>query len=121
MHYRELKAYRQAYQLSLEIHKLSREFPKTEQYGGLADQIRRSTKSICANMAEGLGKFGSFGEEKHGLRIALGSCEETIVWLQYCKDLEYIEVNQAHVWSTEYEEVARMLVGLMKRRLPVAA
>jgi four helix bundle protein len=121
MHYRELNVYKRAYAVSLDVHTASLKFPQIEQFRGMADQIRRSTKSICANMAEGLGRLASDKAERHGLIIAKGSAEETLVWLQYCKDLGYITSEQAEIWITEYEEIIRMLVGLMKRRLAVAA
>jgi hypothetical protein len=48
----DLEVFRCAYRLSLEIHKSSLEFPRIEQFA-LADQLRRASKSICANLAEG--------------------------------------------------------------------
>jgi four helix bundle protein len=121
MLYWELDVYKKAYQLSLDIHRTSLTFPKIEQYGGIAGQMRESSKSICANIAEGLGRVGSKGEERRGLVIAIGSCEETVVWSNYCRDLGYISPSQTEQWTNGYREVARMLVGLMKRRLAVAA
>ena len=53
--FEDLDVFQRAYKVSLEIHKASLEFPKVEQYG-LADQVRRASKSICANLAEGYGK-----------------------------------------------------------------
>jgi hypothetical protein len=51
----DLEVFRRAYQLSLEVHRASLEFPRIEQWA-LADQVRRSSKSICANLAEGFAK-----------------------------------------------------------------
>ena len=51
----DLVVFRRAYALSLEVHRATLEFPKIEQYA-LANQLRRSTKSICANISEGFGK-----------------------------------------------------------------
>src|SRR3990167_905627 len=51
----DLEVFQKAYQVYLEIHKLTLLFPKIEQYA-LGDQLRRSTKSICANLAEGFAK-----------------------------------------------------------------
>jgi four helix bundle protein len=53
--YRDLEVYKMAFTTSLSIHKSSLEFPKIEQYA-LADQMRRASKSICANIAEGFAK-----------------------------------------------------------------
>ncbi|HEX6000395.1 MAG TPA: four helix bundle protein [Hyphomicrobiaceae bacterium] len=53
--FRDLKVYQDAYSVSLAIHKMTLGFPKMEQYA-LADQMRRASKSICANIAEGFAK-----------------------------------------------------------------
>ena len=53
--FEDLEVFQRAYRLSLEVHKLSLGFPSIEQQG-LADQLRRASKSICANLAEGFGK-----------------------------------------------------------------
>jgi four helix bundle protein len=57
----DLDVFRRAYALSLEVHRASLEFPRIEQFA-LADQIRRASKSICANLAEG------FGRQQHSNR-----------------------------------------------------
>ena len=51
----DLEVFRRAYRLSLEVHRASLEFPRIEQFA-LADQVRRASKSICANLAEGFGR-----------------------------------------------------------------
>ena len=66
--YEDFEVYQKAYKYSLEIHKKSFEFPKIEQYE-LASQIRRSTKSVAANIAEGHGKKSSAAEFKRYLEI----------------------------------------------------
>ena len=53
--FEDLEVFKRAYLVSLEIHKATLEFPQIEQYA-LADQLRRSSKGICANVAEGFGK-----------------------------------------------------------------
>jgi four helix bundle protein len=53
--FEKLEVFQRAYRISLEIHRLSLKLPKEEQYG-LGEQIRRASKSICANIAEGFGK-----------------------------------------------------------------
>jgi hypothetical protein len=50
-----LEVFRRAYALSLDLHWASQGFPKFEQYGGVADQLRRASKSVCALLAEGSG------------------------------------------------------------------
>ena len=67
--------------------------PKVEQYR-LGDQIRRASKSICANLAEGFGKQSySKAEFKRFIQMSIGSADEMRVWIRYCHDLGYIRRN----------------------------
>jgi four helix bundle protein len=108
----DLMVYQKAYACSLEVHGLSLQLPRTEQYG-LAEQLRRSSKGICANIAEGFGKQNvSTAEFKRFLLMAMGSADEMRVWLSYCADLGYAERAQCVRWVDEYRGIARMLNGL---------
>ena len=112
MSFEDLEVFQKAYKLSLEIHKLSLDLPQIEQYG-LADQIRRASKSICANIAEGFGKQNqSVSEFKRYLLIVMGSSDEMRVWLRYCLDLGYLEKDSWTRYSEDYRVVAKMLNGL---------
>ena len=111
--YRDLIVYRRAYAVSLEVHRLSLEFPRIEQYV-LGDQLRRASKSIALNIAEGYGKRESVAEFKRFLSIALGSCDETRVCLDYSIDLGYITAEQHAKYSAEYDEIGKMLSTLYK-------
>ena len=109
----DLDVFRRAYAISLDLHQASLKFPKIEQFGGLADQIRRASKSICANLAEGFGKQRQSNLEfKRYLLMAIGSADEMQVWLKYCADLEYIDQNSSGRWRDEYRQIARMLQSL---------
>ena len=108
----DLHVYRKAYALSIQIHQISFTLPKEEQYE-LAGQMRRASKSICANIAEGFGKQSlSKAEFKRYLLIAIGSADEMRLWLQYCLDLSYLERRQTIAWQQEYKDIAKMLTGL---------
>ena len=110
--FEDLEVFQKAYRISLEIHTKSLEFPENEQYG-LADQLRRASKSICANVAEGFGKRSqSVAEFKRFVMMAIGSCDEMRVWLRYCLDLGYIDEGIWQQWRDEYKEIAKMLQGL---------
>ena len=109
----DLDVFRRAYQISLDLHQVSLKFPKIEQFGGLADQIRRASKSICANLAEGFGKQRQSNLEfKRYLLMAIGSADEMQVWLKYCADLEYVDQKICERWRDEYRQIARMLQSL---------
>ena len=71
--FRDLDVYQRAYRVSLDVHKVTLGFPKMEQYA-LANQMRRASKSICANIAEGFAKQrASPAEFRRYLMIAVGS------------------------------------------------
>ena len=112
--FEDLEVFRRAYRISLEVHKASLKFPANEQRG-LADQIRRASKSICANVAEGFSKQGySSAEFKRFLMMAIGSSDEMRVWLRFCLDLEYINQEVWQQWRDEYKEISQMLQGLYR-------
>lgn len=112
--FRKLEAYKKAFDLSLEIHKKSAGFPKTEEYG-LTSQLRRSSKSICANIAEGFGRQQqSRPEFKRFLMLAIGSANETQVWLDYCLSLNYINQEEWTKWEDGYDHIVRMLHKMRK-------
>src|SRR6266851_5213293 len=78
--FEDLEVFRRAYRVSLEVHRASLEFPAIEQRA-LADQIRRASKSICANLAEGFGRqLVSKPEFRRFVTMALGSADEMQVW-----------------------------------------
>ena len=73
----DLEVFKRAYAISLDVHKASQDFPRNEQFGGVADQLRRASKSVCGLIAEGAGRQrGSQVEFKRYLIMALGSVEE---------------------------------------------
>ena len=117
MPYYKLEVYRKAYELALEIHKMTLQFPKIEQYE-LAQQLRRSSKSIPANIAEGMGKQESAKEVSRYIRMAIGSCDESRVWLQFARDLGYMDDSLQHQYDNRYKEIGRMLRGIQKRYSP---
>ena len=113
--FEDLEVFKRAYRLSLEVHRTSLRFPSLEQRA-LADQVRRASKSICANLAEGFAKQRqSSAEFKRFLQMALGSSDEMRVWLRYCFDLGYIGEELWTRWRDEYREISRMLQGLNRK------
>ena len=110
--FEDLQVFQRAYRISLEVHRASLRFPAIEQHV-LADQIRRASKSICGNIAEGFGKQRrSNAEFKRYLLMAIGSADEMQVWVRYCADLEYIDRVVCARWRDEYRQIAKMLQGL---------
>lgn len=112
--FRDLEVYQRAYRLSLDIHKATLGFPPLERFV-LADQMRRASRSICGNIAEGFGKQrASSAEFRRFLTIAVGSSDEMKVWLDYSRDLEYLDPATVERWQLEYTAISRMLHGLME-------
>ena len=110
---RDLDVFRRAYALSLSIHRGSLGFPKVEQFGGVAEQLRRASKAVCALLAEGAGRQASSDAElRRYVIMALGSADEAKLWCEYARDLGYAEAADVQRWIDELSEIARMLRGL---------
>ncbi len=113
--FEDLDVFKRAYRISLDVHKASLGFPQIEQRA-LGDQIRRASKSICANVAEGFGKQRqSRAEFRRFVMMAMGSADEMRVWLRYALDLGYIGESQCQTWRDEYQQIAKMLQGLVSK------
>jgi four helix bundle protein len=113
--FENLEVFKRAYTTSLDLHRRSIKFPRFEQYG-LADQVRRASKGICANLAEGFAKqVLSKAEFKRFLVMAIGSSDEMRVWLRYCFDLGYIDKKEWEHWRSEYQQIAKMLHKLRQK------
>ena len=113
--FEDLEVFQRAYRLSLEIHRQSLGFPPIEQRA-LGDQLRRASKSICANIAEGFAKQGrSAAEFKRYLLMAMGSSDEMRVWVRYGLDLGYIDEPTWRQWRDEYQSISKMLQGLARK------
>ena len=67
------------------------------------------------NIAEGMGKQGSKADVRRFIRIAIGSCDESRVWLEFARDLGYIDKEKQREYDQMYQEVGRMLQGLVKK------
>ena len=107
-----MQVFQKAYAAALEAHKLAQSFPRHEQFE-LASQLRRSSKSICANLAEGRARQqGSNAEFRRFVLMALGSADETILWCRFAKDLGYLDPRRHGELEGKFTEVARMLNGL---------
>jgi four helix bundle protein len=120
--FEDLEVFKRAYRVSLAVHRASLGFPEVEQRA-LADQIRRASKSICANLAEGAGRQGAQPAEFRRfvmlalgrfVMLALGSSDEMRVWTRYCLDLGYIDAATWQSWRQDYHEISKMLQGLWK-------
>ena len=107
--------YKVSYKLMIDVHKLTLKFPKIEQYGGIADQLRRSSKSITAIIVEGFGKQHFYKDDfKRMLVYSIGSCDETILWIKASRDLGYIHNEVANKYLNEYQILVKKISSFTK-------
>ena len=111
--FRNLKVWEKAHVLTLDVYKCSKGFPRDEQYG-LTSQMRRSSASIGANIAEGCCRKGD-SELGRFLQIALGSASELEYHLLLARDLEVVKSPDYGRLSSEVIEVKRMLASLIRK------
>jgi four helix bundle protein len=110
--YEDLIVWQKAYEFTLHIYKLTKNFPREEVFG-ITSQIRRAASSIPANIAEG-NMRQTKKEFKQFLYMARGSMSEVEVWLKLSKDLNYLEPKPYSSLREECAEVGRLLNGLIK-------
>lgn len=109
--YKDLVVYQNGYQLTLDVYKATKLFPKEEIYG-LVSQMRRSSASIPANIAEGY-RRGHRREYVQFLHIALGSCAELETFVSLSHDLGYLPIDSFENLYTKQESVSRLLRRLI--------
>jgi len=113
---KDLQIYKISYNLAMEIYKITKTFPKEEEeVYSLTDQIRRSSRSIPANIAEGWAKRKYENVFIKYLNDAMGSCEEVKVWLDFAKDCNYINNNTHEKFYEKYNQIGAMLFSLIKK------
>ena len=104
--------YKKAFDVAMQIFDASKAFPKEETYS-LTDQIRRSSRSVCANLAEAWRKR----RYEAAFIAKLSDCEseaaETQVWLQFAVECGYIDRDRAAPFYLLYEEILRMLAAMI--------
>ncbi|NQU86584.1 MAG: four helix bundle protein [Mariniphaga sp.] len=110
--FRDLIVYQKAYTLAMEIFEVSKDFPKEEKYS-LTDQIRRSSRSVTANIAEAWAKRIYVKHFVSKLTDSLSEEFETEVWLDYSRDCKYIDSNKHNDFMSEYNEVRKMLISII--------
>jgi len=110
--YKELKVWQKAYNLCIEIYKITRTFPKEELYG-LTSQMRRAAVSVPSNIAEGYGRKTT-PEYLRSLYIAYGSSCELETQILLSGDLGLMKAEALNKLQADLGEVERMLKALIK-------
>lgn len=106
--FKDLKVYKLSYKLAMDIFNISKKFPKEELYS-LTDQIRRSSRSVCGNIAEAYRKRRYPKHFTSKITDADGEASETTVWLDFALDCGYITKEIHTPLIDDYEEVGKML------------
>jgi len=109
----DLDVYNLSYSLALEVFLLTKKFPKEETYS-LTDQIRRSSRSIPANICEGFAKRKYENIFKNHLISAIGSSEETKTWLDFARDFSYLSKEDVERIKGKYTELGAMLYRMVQ-------
>ncbi len=112
--YRDLIVYTKAYELSISIYYLSTEFPKEETYS-LTSQIRRSSRSVAANICEAWAKRTYRKAFINKLTDSLGESNETEHWLKTAYDIGYIEEEKCLNLLGRCQEVQKMLASMIRK------
>ena len=110
--HRDLKVYQQALDTAMEIFNLSKAFPKEETYS-LTDQIRRSSRSVCSNLAEAWRKRRYEGSFISKLSDAESEAAETQVWLEFATKCSYLKRDEAIKLYRAYDKIIGTLVGMI--------
>ncbi len=110
--YRDLNVFCESYGLALEISRVTRRFPRHEQFE-LARQLRRAARSIPANIVEGWAKRSSTAEFKRYLQVAIGSCDECKLWLEMSRDEGFLSAEECS--ENRFNVLGAMLKSLWKQ------
>jgi len=114
--YKELKVWQKAHLLALDVYKVTKGFPKEEQFN-ITSQIRRAAISIPTNIAEGCGKFSNNDMAKF-LQIALGSANEVEYLIFFSSELGLIEKASSDSSMKSIGEIKGMLISLIGKVRP---
>jgi len=109
--YRDLQVWSKAHHLTLELYRISGQFPREETYG-ITSQLRRAAVSIGANLAEGCGRRTS-SELARFVRIAMGSASELDYHLLLSRDLGFMAADEFTRASSALIEVRKMLTSFL--------
>ena len=112
VHHYELAVYTKAFDAAMTIFELSKAFPPEERYS-LTDQIRRSSRSVCSNLAEAWRKRRYEKAFISKLSDSEGEAAETQVWLEFAAKCQYIDNDKARELFQTYSETIALLVSMI--------
>jgi four helix bundle protein len=110
--FKDLAAYKNAFLQACMIYDYSQNFPKAEIYS-LTDQIRRSSRSVCANLAEAYRKRAYIRHYNLKLTDCLGENSETLVWIDFANYCKYISTEQYERLANTNSEIGKLLTYML--------
>ena len=110
--YKELRVYTEAMAAAMRIFEVSKTFPREERYS-LTDQIRRSSRSVCANIAEAWRKRRYEAHFVSKLSDAESEAEETRVWLEFATRCGYLSARDANGLDDVFDRIIGQLVRMI--------
>ncbi|MBI3830338.1 MAG: four helix bundle protein [Planctomycetes bacterium] len=113
--FRNLRVFRNSFESAMTVFQLSKGWPLEERYS-LTDQIRRSSRSVCANIAEGFRKRKYPNHFVSKLSDADAEAGETIVWIQFAKECGYLKEDAFLRLTDRYSHVCAQLVIMMNQK-----
>ena len=113
----ELKVYKTAYKLAMDIFNVSKTWPTEEKYS-LTDQIRRSSRSVCVNLQETWAKRRYKAHFISKLTDVDGENNETATWLNFAKDCEYLSSKDYIDLSNKCNELGKMIGSMLMKPEP---
>ena len=111
---RELDVYKLAFETAMEIFGISEAFPKEETYS-LTDQMRKSSRSVCTNLAEGWRKRRYKAVFVNKLSDAAQEAAETQTWLEFALACKYIDEKTFEKLDEKYEHIFAMLFNMEQK------
>jgi four helix bundle protein len=110
--HQELEVYQRAFATAMEVFQLSQDFPAEERYS-LTDQVRRSSRSVCANLAEAWRKRRYEAAFVSKLSDAEAEAAETQVWLEFAVKCGYLTAARARLLYARYNQIIGTIVGMI--------
>jgi len=107
-HFRDLNVYQKAFVCAMQIFEITKKFPSDEKYS-LTDQIRRSSRSVCSNIAESWRKRNYKAVFVNKLTDSMQEASETQSWLEFSLACKYIDSDIFNSLDQEYESIIAML------------
>jgi four helix bundle protein len=110
--HRDLEVYEKAFDTAMRVFELTKRFPQDERYS-LTDQIRRSSRSVCANLAEAWRKRRYKNAFISKLSDAEAEAAETQVWLEFAVKCDYVSRESPAEMYVTYDEIIATIVGMI--------